>query len=78
MTNTAKSIMQRLKAETNDLHSDAESRPLQRAIATGEVDRSAFTSYLGQLYHVHRASGPENNSADVVAVLTVCSDVHVW
>ena len=45
--------MQRLKAETSDLHSHAESRTLQKAIATGEVDRGTFSAYLGQLYHVH-------------------------
>ena len=55
MNNVQNSIMRRLKAETRDLHSHAESRSLQRAIASGSVDRDAFTSYLGQLYHVHRA-----------------------
>ncbi len=53
MTDAPQTIMQRLKAETNDLHSHAESRTLQRAIATGDVDRNSFTAYLGQLYHVH-------------------------
>lgn len=48
------SIMQRLKAETSDLHSHAESRTLQRAIASGEVDRETFSAYLGQLYQVHQ------------------------
>lgn len=47
--------MERLKTETRDLHSHAESRALQQQIASGKVDRSAFTAYLGQLYHVHRA-----------------------
>ncbi|MCW8983843.1 MAG: biliverdin-producing heme oxygenase [Thermoanaerobaculales bacterium] len=49
------SIMQRLKAETSDLHSHAESRTLQKKIATGEVDRAAFSAYLCQLYHVHES-----------------------
>ena len=49
------SIMQRLKAETSDLHSHAESRTLQKVIATGEVDRAAFSAYLCQLYHVHES-----------------------
>jgi len=53
MTDDRTSIMQRLKAETSDLHSHAESRTLQRAIAAGEVSRTAFGAYLGQLYRVH-------------------------
>jgi heme oxygenase len=55
MTDTKNSIMQRLKTETSDLHSHAESRALQREIASGEVDRDLFVAYLGQLYFVHRA-----------------------
>jgi heme oxygenase len=55
MSELNSSIMQRLKAETGDLHSHAESRALQKAIATGEVDWEAFGAYLGQLYHVHRS-----------------------
>ena len=55
MTDTKSSIMQRLKAETSDLHSHAESRALQREIASGEVDRDLFAAYLGQLFVVHRA-----------------------
>jgi heme oxygenase len=55
MSETDTSIMRRLKAETSDLHSHAESRALQKAIATGEVDRTAFSAYLGQLYHVHES-----------------------
>jgi heme oxygenase len=55
MTDAKISIMQRLKAETSDLHSHAESRTLQRAIATGNVDRTTFTAYLGQLYQVHHS-----------------------
>ena len=55
MTHHQSSIMGRLKAETQDLHSQAESRSLQREIASGEVDRSAFAAYLGQLYHLHNA-----------------------
>jgi heme oxygenase len=66
--------MRRLKAETRDLHSHAESRTLQRAIASGSIDRDAFTSYLGQLYHVHRSlesaldeSSDENSAISTVA-----------
>ena len=49
MTDAQISIMQRLKAETSDLHSRAESRTLQRAIAAGEVNQTTFSAYLGQL-----------------------------
>jgi heme oxygenase len=55
MSHVQKTIMKRLKAETNDLHSHAESRALQRAIASGEVERDAFAAYLGQLFLVHTA-----------------------
>ena len=55
MTDKRNSIMQRLKAETSDLHSHAESRTLQRTIASGEVDRATFSAYLGQLYEVHHS-----------------------
>ena len=55
MTDSQSSIMKRLKDETRDLHSHAESRALQQKIASGEVDRASFSDYLGQLYHVHRA-----------------------
>ena len=55
MTDTQNSIMKRLKAETGDLHSHAESRTLQRAIASGEVDQTTFSAYLGQLYQVHNS-----------------------
>ena len=55
MSDTADSIMARLKEATGDLHSHAESRPLQQQIARGEVDRDRFAVYLGQLYLVHRS-----------------------
>jgi len=55
MIEVRNSVMQRLKTETHDLHTHAETRTLQRAIAAGEVDRTTFTAYLGQLYHVHRS-----------------------
>jgi len=46
--------MSRLREETRELHSHAESRPLQQQIARGEVDRERFAAYLGQLYLVHK------------------------
>ncbi len=55
MNDSKLSIMQRLREETSDLHSHAESRILQREIAKGTVERSAFVAYLGQLYAVHDA-----------------------
>jgi heme oxygenase len=47
--------MQRLRAETSELHSHAESRPVQKDIAKGAVERATFIAYLGQLHVVHRA-----------------------
>lgn len=48
-------IMARLKAETAALHGQAESRPLQKRLAKGEIDRSLYADYLAQLLLVHRA-----------------------
>jgi heme oxygenase len=55
MTEGQRTIMERLRDETSDLHKHAESRPLQRQIAKGTVDREAFVRYLGQLFLLHRA-----------------------
>jgi heme oxygenase len=55
MSDQTTSIMQRLRSETSDLHSHAESRVLQQEIAKGEVDRSHFVAYLAQLHHAHEA-----------------------
>jgi len=55
MNESKSSLMQRLREETSDLHSHAESRTLQREIAKGTVDRSTFVAYLVQLYAVHEA-----------------------
>ena len=49
------SVMRRLREETSDLHSHAESRTLQREIAKGTIEQSTFVAYLGQLYAVHDA-----------------------
>ncbi len=70
MTDVENTIMQRLKAETSDLHSHAESRTLQRAIASGEVDRTTFSAYLGQLYRVHHSleSALENSRDQHAAI----------
>jgi heme oxygenase len=70
MTDAKTSLMQRLKDETSDLHSHAESRTLQRAIASGNVDRSTFTAYLGQLYQVHHSleSALENSRDEHAAI----------
>lgn len=48
-------IMDRLKAETAEQHTYAETRALQKAMATGTVSREAFTRYMGQLLVVHGA-----------------------
>ncbi|MDX2115784.1 MAG: biliverdin-producing heme oxygenase [Planctomycetota bacterium] len=52
---TSASIMSRLREETAELHSFAESRPLQRAMATGKLTLGQYTAYLVQLRLVHRA-----------------------
>ena len=58
MTNTTAStpsIMARLKAETNELHRDAERRRLQQSLVKGDLDRDLYVGFLGQMYLVHRA-----------------------
>lgn len=55
MEHDGETLMERLRRETSDLHAHAESRTLQRAIAKGQVERSRFIAYLGQLYAVHSA-----------------------
>jgi heme oxygenase len=73
--------MQRLKAETRDLHTLAETRTLQRAIATGEVEQTTFTAYLGQLYHVHRslesALESSRNTIPIVSALATADRMRV-
>jgi heme oxygenase len=68
--------MIRLKTETRELHTHAESRALQQGIATGEVDRASFSAYLGQLYHVHRAleSALEESRSAHPAITAVATD----
>jgi heme oxygenase len=48
-------VMDRLKAETSELHTQAEKMPLQHAMVTGQISREAFASFLGQLHFVHEA-----------------------
>jgi len=52
---TVDSIMGHLRESTRGLHKDAESRPLQRAMARGTLSRGDYVMYLGQLRHVHAA-----------------------
>jgi len=55
MNDDSHSIMLRLRSETSELHTHAESRTVQREIAKGIVDRSTFIAYLCQLHAVHDA-----------------------
>lgn len=47
-------LMQRLKSSTSEAHDAAESHPFHRAMATGQVKREAYATYLGQILCVHR------------------------
>jgi heme oxygenase len=75
MIEARNSVMQRLKTETRDLHTHAETRALQRAIAAGEVARTTFSAYLGQLYHVHRSleSALENSRGTIPIVAALAT-----
>lgn len=48
-------IMGHLRETTRALHKDAESRPLQRAMAKGSLPPGSYVMYLGQLRHLHEA-----------------------
>jgi heme oxygenase len=54
MADTPLTMMGRLKAETAELHSRAESRPLQKRLVKGELPREHYTAWLAQMYLVHR------------------------
>lgn len=47
-------IMQRLRDETSELHQHAERRPLEQAMARGEISRETYVENLGQRYMIHR------------------------
>ncbi len=47
-------IMQRLKAETQDLHDSAEKHELQRRLMKGELPQELFAAHLAQLFLVHK------------------------
>jgi heme oxygenase len=49
------SIMDHLRDATRGLHKQAESRPLQRAMARGTLPRASYVMYLAQLRHLHAA-----------------------
>jgi heme oxygenase len=47
------SLMDRLRAETAAQHKDAEARPLEKALAAGEVSRGLYGEYLVQRLFLH-------------------------
>ena len=55
MKQVATGIMGHLRETTRTLHKDAESRPLQRAMAKGTLPPGSYVTYLGQLRHLHEA-----------------------
>ena len=55
MKQVATGIMGHLRETTRTLHKDAESRPLQRAMAKGTLPPGSYVMYLGQLRHLHEA-----------------------
>jgi len=54
MTNST-SIMDILKAETDQRHRHAESRDLQRSMASGQVSKDDYVRWLGQMLLIHQA-----------------------
>ncbi|TVQ59844.1 MAG: biliverdin-producing heme oxygenase [Phycisphaerales bacterium] len=54
MTNATPTVMERLKAETQDLHDAAEGHAFQRAMFSGRLSREQYARNLEQLFLVHR------------------------
>jgi heme oxygenase len=50
---TDQTVMTRLKGETWDLHSQAESREFQKRLVRGEIERAEYAAWLGQMYRIH-------------------------
>ena len=53
-TETAATLMARLKHETSEHHRRAEGRNLQKDLLGGGLARETYSAYLGELLHVHR------------------------
>lgn len=51
----APTVMERLRAETADLHSSAEGKDFQKRMVKGELTREDYARWLGQMLLVHRA-----------------------
>lgn len=51
----APTTMSRLKAETAQLHRDAETSRFQRALVQGKVGREGYRAWLGQMLLIHEA-----------------------
>lgn len=51
----APTIMERLKLETADLHTAAETHEFQKNLVKGELPRAAYVAWLGQMLLIHRA-----------------------
>ena len=77
MTNPM-SIMARLKTETADLHTAAESSPLQRQLVKGDLSRDQYAAFLGQMYLVHAAleQAIRDGSASHAGFETVVREYH--
>ncbi len=48
-------VMELLRDSTSELHKTAESQPMQKALAKGELPVDRYAAYLEQLWLVHRA-----------------------
>jgi heme oxygenase len=55
-------IMERLRAETRDLHDQAEQNQWQGRMVRGDLTRSEYERWLGQMFLVHRALEKELRS----------------
>ena len=48
-------VMERLRAETADLHASAEGMRFQQNMVKGKLARADYCAWLGQMLHIHRA-----------------------
>lgn len=49
------SVMDRLRDDTRELHTAAESHPFQKAQVSGQLPKEDYIAMLGQMYLVHRS-----------------------
>jgi len=76
--NPAINVMDALRESTKDMHNDAEGHEFQRSLGSGTLDRPRYTTYLAQLYlmHKHLAEKLGEAASGSKAIASVVQDYH--